>query len=127
MDYIMKELANLDKKKLPPDSQHQHRVQGNQKLLESCNGSSGSRAEHKSWTIPQKTDIGAIVKTNTIIVAKTEQPLHSIENRNSTTAKMDHSTCDKCKIEGKFRAQVVLSFIANVTTLWLDLAFDSSF
>ncbi|XP_021695574.1 protein ECT2 isoform X2 [Aedes aegypti] len=95
----MKELANLDKKKLPPDSQHQHRVQGNQKLLESCNGSSGSRAEHKSWTIPQKTDIGAIVKTNTIIVAKTEQPLHSIENRNSTTAKMDHSTCDKSKTE----------------------------
>lgn len=103
----MKELVNLDKK-LPAESHHiNHRVQGNQKQLDSCsNGPTGSRAEHKSWSISQKTENEATVKTNTKTVARAEQPLHSIENRDLPAAKMDHSTCDKSKSEGELNTDM---------------------
>ncbi|KXJ83817.1 hypothetical protein RP20_CCG025668 [Aedes albopictus] len=103
----MKELVNLDKK-LPAESHHiNHRVHGNQKQLDSCsNGPTGSRAEHKSWSISQKTENEATVKTNTKTVVRAEQPLHSIENRDLQAAKMDHSTCDKSKSEAFYTADL---------------------
>lgn len=94
----MKESVNLDQK-LPVDSHHQRRVQENQKLLDCCNGSAGSRAEQKSWTIQQNSDAEVVVKTKIVTVTKAEQPLQSIENRDLTAAKMDHSTSDKNKSE----------------------------
>lgn len=97
----MKELVNVDKK-LPVESHH--RAQETRRQLDTRNGSAGSaaraRVEHKTWSIEQKaTEV--VVKTETISSTKAGLPLHSIENR-ASTVKMDHSTSDKSKCEGRF-------------------------
>lgn len=79
----MKELVNTNKKL---DNQQQHRVLDR-------------RVDQKCWSIEQKANHD-VLKTKTTPLIKAELPLHSIENRDLTTANMmDQSTCDKSKCE----------------------------
>ncbi|XP_062552492.1 protein ECT2 isoform X2 [Armigeres subalbatus] len=79
----MKELVNTNKKL---DNQQQHRVLDR-------------RVDQKCWSIEQKANPD-VLKTKTTPLVKAELPLHSIENRDLTTANMmDQSTCDKSKCE----------------------------